>query len=70
MLHNAKSLSTAPGGGGRPRVRGGDDEEDDPAEDRKPLWQLMFLDEVPDESRCAPLHGGGAASALDQHDTP
>lgn len=63
MLHNAKSLSTAPDAGGRRRAWGSDDEEDDDAADRKPLWQLMFLDEVP---LVASLHGDAASDAHDQ----
>ncbi len=62
MLHNAKSLSTAPDVGRR-RAWGSDDEEDDDAADRKPLWQLMFLDEVPLR---ASLPGDAAADAHDQ----
>lgn len=62
MLHNAKSLSTAPDVGRR-RAWGSDDEEDDDAADRKPLWQLMFLDEVPLK---ASLPGDAAADAHDQ----
>eukprot|EP00208_Stichococcus_sp_RCC1054_P008990 CAMPEP_0206151388 /NCGR_PEP_ID=MMETSP1473-20131121/38795_1 /ASSEMBLY_ACC=CAM_ASM_001109 /TAXON_ID=1461547 /ORGANISM="Stichococcus sp, Strain RCC1054" /LENGTH=1241 /DNA_ID=CAMNT_0053548933 /DNA_START=394 /DNA_END=4120 /DNA_ORIENTATION=+ len=45
VLHNAKSLSVAPCTGGRRGVRGASDEEDDDPRERKPLWQLMFLDE-------------------------